>query len=226
MSYSVAALFALGPSASQTASKVFLQGGWVMRRRNIAPLAILCLTVTACGGGGGEGGGGASPTSPTSSTSPATPAAPTAPAPAGCSGTAVNHVKVSFNVGGGGSINLQVFGEAFNQAIAPGQDVEVDRTVVPCQYEVSGQMQNRSLEIAFGRGNGISTTDLGGVERGSIVVEQGPNPTFSASNAPCKVLFTALPGTGLNPPLPIKIRFRVSATNGVGTLLNQNSGCS
>jgi hypothetical protein len=137
----------------------------------------------------------------------------------------VDHVKVSLNVGGGGSINLQIFGETFNQGIAAGQQFDVDRALVPCDYEITGQMLDRSLEIGFGRGSGISTADLGGVVRGSIVVEQGPNPTFSASTAPCKVQFTALPGTGLNPPLPIKIRFRVATTNGVGTLLNQNGGC-
>jgi hypothetical protein len=149
-----------------------------------------------------------------------------APAPAGCSGAAVNHVKVSINVGGGGSINLQMFGETFSQAVPAGQNFEVDRALVPCEYEITGQMLDRSLEIGFGRGNGISTTDVGGVERGSIAVDQGPNPTFSASNSPCKVQFSAIGGSGLNPPLPIKIRFRVSTTNGLGGIANTAGGCS
>ena len=191
-----------------------------MKVKRIVPTGLLGLIVAACNvacAGGGKSGSDTLPTAPT---------ATVAPAPAGCSGGTVDHVKVSFTVGGGGSINLQMFGETFSQPVPSGQSVEVDRALVPCDYEIIGQMQNRALEIGFSRGSGISTADTGGVQRGSIVVDQGPNPTFSSSTSPCKVQFIALPESGLNPPLPIKIRFRVSTTNGLGILGNQNGGCS
>src|ERR1041384_3388738 len=95
-------------------------------------LSILLATVVAVGAA--CGGSSSSPAAPTATT-------PTATTPAGCSGAAIPQVEVGLNAGpDGANVSFQLFGETFNQQIAGGQSLTITRAVVPCSYELSGQM--------------------------------------------------------------------------------------
>lgn len=176
----------------------------------------LAALVAACGGSGGG-----------------SPLAPTVTPPAGCSGTAIEKVLVSFTGSGSAvGINLQVFGKTFNQQIAAGQSLNVTEDVVPCSYEITGHMTSgQALSVGFGRNttNGFSGpfNPQAGVERGSIVVDEGPNPVFGPTTQGCHVDFKS--PTGFNAPLPpfsLKIRFKVSSTNAVNQGPQGSGGCS
>jgi hypothetical protein len=112
---------------------------------------------------------------------------------------------------------MQLFGKTFNQQIASGQSFIVTEDVVPCSYEITGQMLGRSLSVGFGRTppfKDFSGSVGKGVEKGSIVIDEGPNPVFGPSSGNCHVNFRQ--NTGAAPPYNIKIRFRVSNSNAVG----------
>jgi len=180
-------------------------------KQSVCVFVLMVGSLTnACGGGSG-GGSSASPTSPTAIT------------PAGCSGSPVQQVQVSFNSSDGSGMVIQLFGETFNQpTLALNQSFVVTRAVVPCSYELTGQMLgNRFFTIYFGRTSPFSNAEQG-VERGSIVIDEGPGGTFGPNG--CSVVFRAplSPDGGLTPPGPfnIKLRFRVSKTNSIG-----NGGC-
>ncbi|MGH9174143.1 MAG: hypothetical protein ACRD1H_07280, partial [Vicinamibacterales bacterium] len=108
--------------------------------------------------------------------------------------------------------SAQLFGETVSGVLAQGQNQNVTRSVVPCEYLITGQMQGRTLQIGFGTNRGSGP---GGVERGSIVVDEGPNPQLVVPNpgAPrpqCAVnMREDLPG--IAPPYNFRIRFRVTA---------------
>ena len=175
-----------------------------MRRIPIVGLILLLSWLTgACGGGGGDS---SSPTSPTVA------------APAGCSGSAVPQVGVSFQSFDGLGMTIQMFGESLNHPTL--ESLTVTRALAPCEYEIAGQMLGRSLSVTFGRTSPF-TNRAQGVERGSVVIVEGPG-TFGPDNASCQVRFQSQGGNGPPPPGPfnIRIRFRVSNTNAV-----DNNGC-
>ena len=180
-------------------------------RQSVLPVVLgIALFVAGCGGG--ASGGGSSPTSPTSVATPS-----------GCSGSPVGQVAVQFGGTDGNGINLQVFGETFNQPIAAGDQFTVTRSVVPCSYEVVGQMLGRSLTVMFGRTSPFTNREAG-VELGSVVVEEGPSWVFGPTDNSCAVRFNASSPNGPPPPGPfnIRIRFRVANSNGVQS---SGTGC-
>lgn len=123
-----------------------------------------------------------------------------------CSGMPVGRVEISLNTPG----TYQVYGETFEVTQASGQSpFQITRDVVPCEYVFSGRVANPGPIIVgflrtapFERG-----ANPGGVERGSIMIEVGDNPTFET---PC-VLEIRSAGTG---GTEIRFRFRVVGTNG------------
>ena len=75
-----------------------------------------------------------------------------------------------------------------------------------------------TLNVGFGRTPPFKDFEgsVGkGVEKGSIVVDEGPNPVFGSADQNCHVDFRENTAT-LPPPYNIKIRFRVSNSNAVG----------
>jgi hypothetical protein len=152
------------------------------------------------------------------------PTAPTVAAPSGCSGAAVERIEINF--GGQGQetgVAIQLFGKTINQQIAAGQQFAVTENVVPCSYEVSGQMLGRVLSVGFSRTppfKDFSGSVGKGVEKGSVVVDEGPNPEFGPATGNCVVNFRQ--NAGGAPPYNIKIRFRVANSNAVG---GQGGGC-
>src|SRR5438105_6288415 len=85
-----------------------------------------------------------------SSTTPS-PVSPTVTVPAGCTGSAISGVQIGFFAGGqDNGVNVQVFGKTVNQQLPSGQLVNVTESVVPCAYEIVGQMLGRSLGVQFG----------------------------------------------------------------------------
>lgn len=183
----------------------------VMARLVIVGLVLLIAALAdACGSSGG---------------SSSSPTAPTAAAPAGCSGRAVPQVEVGF-VGGpepeGTGIVIQLFGETFNQQIASREIFRVTRAVVPCNYEITGQMLGRSLGVTFGRTPPFESRGPG-VEKGSVVVDDGPAWVFGPVETACSVRFNAMGGPNApSPPFNIKIRFRVANSNAVD---DRGGGC-
>ena len=177
-------------------------------------LSILLATVVAFGSA--CGGGSSSPTTPTATT-------PTATTPAGCSGAAIPQVEVSLNAGSdGANVSFQLFGETFNQQIAGGQTLTITRAVVPCSYELSGQMLSRgSLSVRFALTPPFVSRSAG-VEKGSVVIDEGPSGVFGPDDAACSVRFTVPNGTPNAPPYNIKIRFKVAASNAVD---DRGGGC-
>ena len=119
---------------------------------------------------------------------------------------------------------IQLFGETINQpTLALNQTFTVTRAVVPCTYELTGQMLgNRTLTIYFGRTSPFSNAEQG-IERGSMVIDEGPG-TFGPATTGCSVIFRVLsPDGGPTPPGPynIKLHFRVSRTNAI----TSSGGC-
>lgn len=172
------------------------------------PVATMLLTF-GCGGSDG---------------SSSSPTAPTAAVPAGCSGSAVPQVEVSFTATLGEGINVQLFGETFNRRIAVGEIFKVTRSVVPCDYEITGQMLGRNLAVGFARTPPFENRGPG-VEKGSVVIVEGPNGVFGPVETACSVRFNATGGPNQPPPPPpfnIKIRFRVSNSNAVD---DRGGGC-
>ena len=169
--------------------------------------------VTACSG---SNGGGSSPTAPTAAT-------PTATTPAGCSGAAIPRVEVSFNGGSfGASVTFQLFGETFNQQIGANQRFVITRSVVPCNYELVGQMLSRgNINVSFALTPPFESRSAG-VEKGSVVIDEGPEGTFGPDNAACSVRFNAPNGTPTGPPYNFKIRFKVATSNAVD---DRGGGC-
>lgn len=153
------------------------------------------------------------------------PLAPTVAAPAGCSGGAVEKIEVSFSVSSQnpGGINVQLFGRTFNQDIAAGQRVTVTEDVVPCDYEITGQMSGRQLSVGFARTPPFtgSFSASEGVERGSVVIVEGPNGVVSTSGN-CRADFSVPVSEGPTPRSNITIRFRVSRTNAISGM---GGGC-
>ena len=146
-----------------------------------------------------------------------------AAAPAGCSGRAVPQVEVSFNGGMESTgIRIQLFGETFNQQTAAGEPFRVTRAVVPCDYEITGQMLGRSLSVRFGLTSPFESR-AAGVEKGSVVIDEGPNGRFGPVETACRVDFNATGGPNAPaPPFTITIRFRVSTSNAVD---DRGGGC-
>jgi hypothetical protein len=99
---------------------------------------------------------------------------------------------------------------------------KVTRAVVPCNYEVTGQMLGRSLTVTFGRTPPFESR-VPGVEKGSVVIDEGPNGVFGPAETACSARFNATGGPNApSPPFNIKIRFRVSTSNAVD---DRGGGC-
>lgn len=147
----------------------------------------------SCTGGGSTG------------TSPTAPALPAAPAPPGCSGTPVGGVQININA----PVTVSVFGETFNVQEASGQSpFRIQRNVVPCDYELIGQMRPGTFNIILGfrrTTDPRSGTDTGGIESSSISVDQGGTGTFEN---PCVLVVNSSGGGGF------RVRFKVVSSNG------------
>lgn len=174
---------------------------------------LVAALATACSG---SNGGGSSPTAPTA-------ASPTATTPAGCSGAAVPQVAVSFNGGStGASVTFQLYGETFNQQLGANQRFVITRSVVPCNYELVGQMLSRgNIGIVFTLTPPFLSRSAG-VEKGSVVIVEGPEGTFGPDTDACAVRFNAPNGTPTGPPYNFKIRFKVATSNAVD---DRGGGC-
>ena len=177
------------------------------------PLGVVFLALgwgVSCGKGGGS------------------PTAPTVAAPPGCSGAAVERIEVSFSVSGGlhpGGVNVELFGKRYDRQIEVGQRVTVTEDVVPCDYEIAGQMLGANLSVGFGRTPPFSGSFSAaeGVERGSVVIVEGPNGVVSTSGN-CRIDYRVpvVGSGGQPPPSDIKLRFRVSKTNAISGM---GGGC-
>lgn len=174
---------------------------------------LVAAFVSACSG---SNGGGSSPTAPTAAT-------PTATTPAGCSGAAIPRVEVSFNGGSSGaSVTFQLYGETFSQQIGANQRFVITRSVVPCNYELVGQMLSRgNINVSFALTPPFESRSAG-VEKGSVVIDEGPEGVFGPDNAACSVRFNAPNGTPAGPPYNFKIRFKVATSNAVD---DRGGGC-
>jgi hypothetical protein len=159
--------------------------GVSMKFCQIAVFAALLALVFGCKSSGDSSG---SPTSPT------------APTPTGCSGAPVSQIELNFNAPG----TVQVFGETFDIQQASGQaPFKITRSVVPCGYEVTGQIRD-SARMIMGFGRTSPFSGQGGVERASIVIDQG-NGVFES---PCVVMLGGPSGPDF------RIRFRVGSVAG------------
>lgn len=174
---------------------------------------LVAAFLTACSG---SNGGGSSPTAPTAAT-------PTATTPDGCSGAAIPRVEVSFNGGSSGvSVTFQLFGETFSQQIGANQNFVITRSVVPCNYELVGQMLSRgNMGVSFALTPPFLSRSAG-VEKGSVVIDEGPEGAFGPDNVACSVRFNAPNGTPTGPPYNFKIRFKVATSNAVD---DRGGGC-
>jgi hypothetical protein len=174
---------------------------------------LVVALVTACSG---SNGGGSSPTAPTAAT-------PTATTPAGCSGAAIPQVAVGFNGGSTGvSVTFQLYGETFNQQIGANQNFVITRSVVPCNYELVGQMLSLgNMGVSFALTPPFLSR-AAGVEKGSVVIDEGPEGVFGPDNVACSVRFNAPNGTPTGPPYNFKIRFKVATSNAVD---DRGGGC-
>jgi hypothetical protein len=156
-------------------------------------VAVSFSGVLSCGGGSS---GGSKPLS--------LPALPAAPTQAGCTGTAIGGVEININT----PATITVFGETFNIQEASGQAAfKIQRNVVPCDYELVGQLRpgNFNTIIGFTRTTD-PRNDTGGIEAGSLVVDQGGTGTPSSQN-PCNLNVNGS---------SFRIRFKVVASNGCG----------
>jgi hypothetical protein len=175
---------------------------------------ILFVTfVTACSS---SQEGPSSPTAPTA-------ASPTATTPPGCSGAAIPQVTVTFNGGStGASLTFQLYGETFNQQLGVNQSFPITRAVVPCSYELAGQMLSRgNINVTFSLTPPFLSR-AAGVEKGSVVIVEGPEGTYGPDTAACAVRFNAPNGTPIGPPYNFKIRFKVATSNAVD---DRGGGC-
>jgi hypothetical protein len=113
-------------------------------------------------------------------------------------------VEISINV----PATISVFGETFNTDDATGQNAfRIQRNVIPCDYELAGQLRpgNFNAIVAFTRTTD-PRTDTGGIEAGSIVVDQGGTGAPSTQN-PCLINVNSTSGS-------FRVRFKVVASNG------------
>jgi hypothetical protein len=78
-----------------------------------------------------------------------------------------------------------------------------------------------SLSFAFSLTPPFNTRSAG-VEKGSVVIDEGPEGVFGPDDAACSVRFNAPNGTPTGPPYNIKIRFRVATSNAVD---DRGGGC-
>jgi hypothetical protein len=172
---------------------------------SVLSIPILALLAASCSGGDGDS---SSPTSPSA-------------AAAGCSGSAVPQVRVGFQSFDGLGLRVVMYGETFDHPTLT-ESLVVTRALTPCDYEIVGQMLGRSLSVNFGRTTPFTNREQG-VERGSVVIVEGPG-TFSSSAEGCAVRFQSqATANGQGPPGPfnIRIKFRVANTNGV----DSTGGC-
>ena len=104
-------------------------------------------------------------------------------------------------------VTVTVFGETFNVQEASGQSpFRIQRNVVPCDYELTGQMRPGTFNIIFGfrrTNDPKAPTDTGGIESTSLIVDQGGTGTFEN---PCVLV--------VNSSGAFRIRFRVVPSNG------------
>ena len=176
---------------------------------HVVGLILFTAALTgACGKSGSDSGSSSSPTSPTA-------------AAAGCSGSAVPQVRVGIQSFDGLGLRIQMFGETFDHPTLA-DSLVVTRALTPCDYEIAGQMLGRNLSITFGRTSPF-TNRAQGVEKGSVVIVEGPG-TFGPAETACQVRFQSVSVNGPPPPGPfnIRIRFRVANTNGVD---DRGGGC-
>jgi hypothetical protein len=151
--------------------------------------ALLAGMLGACGGGGGE--------------HIITIRSPTVPTPPGCSGTPIDKIEVNVNM----PATVQVFGETFDVQQASGQATyAITRAAVPCEYVLTATIKAAGQRMIVGFGRTKPFLGDGGVEMGSVVVEQGDG---QFSN-PCVVSVG-----GPNSP-NVRIRFRVTAATACG----------
>jgi hypothetical protein len=152
--------------------------------------ALLAGMLGACGGGGGG-------------EHIVTITSPTVPTPAGCSGTPIDKIGINVNT----PATVQVFGETFDVQQASGQATYViTRAAVPCEYVLTATIKAAGERMIVGFARTTPFLGDGGVEVGSVVVEQGDGQFTN----PCVVSVG-----GPNGP-NVRIRFRVTAAKGCG----------
>ena len=130
---------------------------------------------------------------------------------------------MTFNGGStGASLTFQLYGETFNEQLGPNQSFVITRAVVPCNYELVGQMLTRAnINVSFSLTPPFLSR-AAGVEKGSVIIVEGPEGKYGPDNAACAVLFNAPNGTPTGPPYTFKIRFRVATSNAVD---DRGGGC-
>jgi hypothetical protein len=131
------------------------------------------------------------------------PTAPSALAPSGCTGQPINNVSVRFF---GPPFTAQLFGESVNGQTSP---VVIERSVVPCEYELSGQLlEGSAMNISLGFAAGQRAPAAGGIDPASIVIVEGVNPRTSRGSGDFPSCIVEL---GWAPPFPVnfRIKFRV-----------------
>lgn len=142
---------------------------FILRPIRMVGLATLLLgapVISACSG---------SPTGPDEDDGDPPGAAespsPSVPAPAGCGGTPVGQVEINVN----GPARVQVFEETV--AIEAASGGSITRSVVPCEYAMtvrSLRQESGAMLVWFLRTAPYErNANPGGVEKGSIVVEEG-----------------------------------------------------
>ena len=95
---------------------------------------------------------------------------PTVSTPAGCSGTPIDKIGINVNL----PSTVQVFGETFDVQQASGQSTYViTRAAVPCEYVLTATIKTAGERMIVGFGRTQPFIGDGGVEMGSVVVEQG-----------------------------------------------------
>jgi hypothetical protein len=141
------------------------------------------------------------------------PTAPSASIPTGCQGQPINNIY--FAIGSGGStqrFTARLFGEDFS---GPPQ-ASVIRSVVPCDYELTGRILDPSpMLITIGFADGRQEPGSGGVVADSIVLVEGPSaridrPGQNPVNPNSRRCHVELNPTVV--PVNFTIRFRVDAT--------------
>ena len=175
-------------------------------------LTLTLLALVAC-----SGGSGGSPTGPGDDGSSSgagggtATSTPTAPTPQGCSGTAVGRVEINVNL----PATIEVFDETFVAEQASGQSpYRITRNVVPCEYVMTGTWSEPgAILFSFLRTAPYERDqNPGGIERASIVVEQGTGGLIAGDG--CQLSVSS------NDPRPatFRIRFRVGSSNEVACL--------
>ena len=170
-----------------------------MPSRIILATAIVVASTLGQSCKGGAGGN-------SSDTSPTAPSLPTPPAPPGCSGTPVGGVEININT----PVTVSVFGETFDVQQASGQSTfKIQRNVVPCDYELTGQMRPGTFAIILGfrrTSDPRANNDTGGIDSSSTIVDQGGTGTVPNPSTPC-VLQVSSSGS-------FRVRFKVVSSNG------------